>query len=89
LTIPATPERLVALYLDYEHWAQLFPATIRGVRLVRSDATSMTVEVDHRSEGHVINIIELASPIEWLIRRRVRRFVLEPMRAAVAGPDGA
>jgi hypothetical protein len=57
LTIRAAPEKVAALYLDYEHWPRLFPATIRGVRLVRERAGEITVEVDHRTEGGVVNII--------------------------------
>jgi hypothetical protein len=57
MTIHAPRERLVALYLDYAQWSQLFPATIRGVRLVRREASETTVEVDHRTAGHVVNII--------------------------------
>ena len=60
-TIRTPRERLVALYLDYAGWPRLFPATIRGVRLVRRDAGGTTVDVDHRTAGHVINIIRRRS----------------------------
>jgi hypothetical protein len=57
LVIRASPDRLVALYLDYRSWPELFPATIRGVRWLATHDGDITVEVDHRAEGRVVNII--------------------------------
>jgi hypothetical protein len=62
ISIHATPERLAALYLDYAPWSRLIPATIRGVRHLETAPRSVTVEVDHRTEGHVMNIIRPVSP---------------------------
>ena len=62
LTIRATPAKLAALYLDYRNWHHLFPRTIRGVRLLKERPREITVEVDHRSEGRVVNIIRPQSP---------------------------
>jgi hypothetical protein len=55
--IRAPTERLVARYLDFARWPELFPATIRGTRLVRSEGNTTVVEVDHRTAGRVINVI--------------------------------
>jgi hypothetical protein len=129
LAIRAAPQELAALYLDYPNWSRLFPATIRGVRWIGDDGRDITVEVDHRAEGRVANIIRPISPtvialdefkprfdatfvnrfeaagdatryvldaeirfrmpfaliaplVRWIVRRRMRRFVLEPMRDA-------
>ena len=60
-TIRAPVERLVARYLDFAHWPLLFPATIRGTRLLRREGNAMIVEVDHRTAGRVINVIRPAS----------------------------
>ena len=57
LVIRARPDRLAALYLDYRSWPELFPATIRGVRWLEEHDGDITVEVDHRTEGRVVNII--------------------------------
>ena len=128
LVIHAAPDRLAALYLDYANWPELFPATIRGVRWLEEHNGDITVEVDHRDEGPVVNIIrpmsasvivleefkprfdatfvnrfesvpqgtryvldaEIRFPLPYalvapllqgVVRNRVRRFVLEPMRA--------
>ena len=129
LAIDAPPEALVARYLDFAHWPTLFPATIRGTRLVRRTRDELTIEVDHRTAGRVINILRrrsaseieleevkpkyvalflnrfepvtggtrysvsadvrlrmpyalLAPFLRGYVRRSVRRYVLEPMRAA-------
>jgi hypothetical protein len=72
--INAAPERLTALYADYSRWPQLFPATIRGVRLLADDGQRKTIEVDHASEGKVINIMLLVSPHEIRLEEFKRRF---------------
>ena len=51
----APPDRVRALYRDPE-WARLFPATIRGARVVRRERDATVVEVDH-VEGKVVNIL--------------------------------
>ena len=136
MTIRTAPEKAAALYLDYEHWPRLFPATIRGVRLLRERQGEITVEVDHRTEGRVVDIIRPESPsvivldefkprfaatfinrfdaspagtqytvdadvrfrgvyaliapfLQDVVRRRIRQFVLEPLRvAAERGSSG-
>ena len=128
--ISAPPELVATLYADYDGWSRLFPATIRRVRLLAYDGQRKIIEVDHATEGKVINIMMVVSPHEiWLeefkrrfdarfinrfeaacegtrysivadvqlkgmaralaplvpriVRARLNRFVLEPMRAAV------
>jgi hypothetical protein len=134
--INAPPERVAALYADYEGWPGLFPDTIRGVRLLSDDGQRKTIEVDHATEGKVINIMIAVSPREIhleefkrrfdarfmnrfeavgqgtrysivaevqlkgatralgplltpVVRVRLRRFVLEPMRVAASGEAGS
>lgn len=129
LVIRAAPEDLAALYVDYRNWSRLFPATIRDVRWLETHDGAITVEVDHRTEGRVLNIIRqmsasvialeefkprydatfvnrfervaegthyvldaeirfhmpyalLAPLLRGLVRDRIRRFVLDPMRRA-------
>lgn len=62
IVINEMPERLAALYLDYANWSLLFPATIRGVRHLETSSDSITVEVNHRTEGYVVNVIRPISP---------------------------
>jgi hypothetical protein len=72
MIIHAPPSRLMRLYRDYTQWARLFPATIRGVRLIRSDGVRTEVEVDHR-EGLVPNVMTEVAPNQidlWESKRR-------------------
>ena len=64
MIIRAPRERLVRTYLDYAQWPRLFPATIRGVRAVRNEPGEITIEVDHRTAGRVVNIIRRRSDHE-------------------------
>ena len=129
MTVRAAPEKLASLYLDYPGWPRLYPATIAGVELLRERPGEITVEVDHRTEGRVVNVIRPRSPtvialdelkarfaatfvnrfdaspagtqytveaeirfrglyallgpaLAGIARKRIRRFVLEPMRVA-------
>jgi hypothetical protein len=72
MIIQAPPERVMQLYRDYTQWARLFPATIRGVRLIRSDGVRTEVEVNHR-EGFVPNVMTEVGPNRidlWEAKRR-------------------
>ena len=138
LRIAAPPERVAAMYADYEQWPRLFPATIRGVRRLAVHGPCQKIEVSHTSEGKVINIMITISPLqiqldefkrhfdarflnsfeasdqdtrysivadvrlkgaarllgpfaEPIVRSRLRRYVLEPVREAVERglPNGA
>jgi hypothetical protein len=62
--IHAAPERVSALYRDYLHWPQLFPATIRGTRLIRENDTTQAIEVDHARAGRVLNLLTVLSSDE-------------------------
>jgi hypothetical protein len=45
------------IYLDYTNWHKLFPATIQAARLIKMEQGVLTIEVLHRIEGKVINIL--------------------------------
>ena len=62
--IGAEPERVCAMYQDYGHWSQLFPATIRGTRLIRENDTTKAIEVDHTTDGRVLNLLTVISDDE-------------------------
>ena len=62
--IEAAPERVSAIYQDYGHWSQLFPATIRGTRLIRENDTTKAIEVEHAKSGRVLNLLTVISPGE-------------------------
>jgi hypothetical protein len=52
------------MYQDYDRWSQLFPATIRGARLIRQNETTKAIEVDHATAGRVLNLLTVISPGE-------------------------
>jgi hypothetical protein len=62
--IHAAPERVSALYLDFDHWPQLFPRTILGTRLIRQNDTTKAIEVDHAKAGRVLNLMTVLSADE-------------------------
>jgi hypothetical protein len=62
--IEAAPEKVSAMYQDYGHWSELFPATIRGARLIRENDTTKAIEVDHATDGPVLNLLTVISPGE-------------------------
>ncbi len=62
--VEAPPARLMELYLDYRHWHELFPATIRGVRWIRTEGATTTLEVDHAKAGKVPNIVTVTGKNE-------------------------
>jgi hypothetical protein len=83
IIIRASRARVAQLYRDYQSWPQLFSATVRGVRLVRSEGGRTELEIDHR-EGKVPNVMTEVSPERvdlWEAKRRyegsfVNRFEL-------------
>jgi len=62
--IHASPERVSAIYRDFAHWPQLFPATIRGTRLIRENDSTQAIEVDHTKAGRVLNLLTVLSSSE-------------------------
>ena len=72
IIIRAAPARVAQLYRDYQRWPQVFPATIRGVRLVRSEGGRTELEIEHR-EGKVPNVLTEVGPERidlWEAKRR-------------------
>lgn len=55
---------VVCSYLDYENWPVLFADTIRDVRILSEEQNVLKLEVDHRYEGKVLNILRILSPNE-------------------------
>jgi len=49
-----------ALYQDYAHWPDVFPA-IRATRLIRENDSTKAIEVDHATAGRVLNLMTVLS----------------------------
>jgi len=62
------------MYLDYGHWSQLFPATIRGTRLIRENDTTKAIEVDHATAGRVLNLLTVVAPGEIRLEEFKRHY---------------
>lgn len=62
--IAAPSQRVMAIYLDHSQWHRLFPLTIRSARLVSEEGGRQTIEVDHKQEGKVINLLTVVSKEE-------------------------
>jgi len=65
--IHAPPERLLSLYLDYEGWPRVFPATIRDTRHVASFGSTTTLDVEHAKAGTVRNVVTVTKPREVVL----------------------
>lgn len=74
IIIAVDPLLVKKQYLDYVNWPQLFPLTIRRAKLIREQNGSLTVEVDHRYEGKVINVINILSNDEVRLREFKPKF---------------
>lgn len=72
--VHAPPERLVSLYLDWSHWPELFPESIRDVRLAGRKAEATYLEVDHTTDGTVPNVIRELGPHEVRLEEHKRRY---------------
>ena len=75
VTIHAPPERVMATFLDYARWPDIFPLTIAGTELVRRRSPSvLEVMVHHRKEGRVLNVLTIRGPEVVELREFKRRF---------------
>jgi hypothetical protein len=69
----APAERVFALYEAPGNWPRIFPATIRGVRIVRTEGDEKVVEVDY-VEGKVMNVMRTVSLTRIDLRESKRRY---------------
>jgi hypothetical protein len=86
--IHAPPARLMALYLDYQRWPALFPATIRGVRLLGEHGEATRLVIDHATEGEVINILKVLGPSEIQLEEMKPRYDARFINRFEAVPGG-
>jgi Polyketide cyclase / dehydrase and lipid transport len=72
--VVAAPKDVVAgVYLDHGRWPAVFP-TIAAVRLLREEAGRQVLEVDHRVEGKVVNVLTTGSPGEVVLQEWKRAY---------------
>ena len=87
IIIRAPWTRVAELYRDYQGWPRLFPATIRGVQLVRSDGRRTELEIEHR-EGKVPNVMTEVSPHRIDLWEAKRRYEGSFVNTFEAVPEG-
>ena len=58
MDIDADPEAVCEVIRDWPAWPETFPSTIAAVTLLASTESSLTLQVQHKTEGSVINILE-------------------------------
>ena len=62
--IAGPPRHVAALYRDVEKWGQTFPATIERARVIDSGENWQQIEVRHKLEGYVPNMLIFLSDTE-------------------------
>jgi hypothetical protein len=87
IIIRAPWSRVAELYRNYQGWPRLFPATIRGVRLVRAEGGRTELEIDHR-EGKVVNVLTDVSPQRMDLWEAKRRYEASFVNVFEMVPEG-
>jgi hypothetical protein len=57
IDIDASPNRVAAVYRDVERWGETFPATIKRATIRKTGENWKEIEVTHRQEGQVPNLL--------------------------------
>jgi hypothetical protein len=71
--IHAPSERVASIYENFAAWPQIFGKTIKGVRLLREDGPTKTIEVDH-VEGRAMNVMSRIAPDEIRLEEWKKRY---------------
>lgn len=71
--IDASAGKVFTLYADPANWPRIFPA-IRAVRILNESPEERVVEVDHVSEGKVLNVLRTVSETRIDLEEVKRRY---------------
>ncbi len=74
VNIATPPERVAAIYRDVETWGDTFPATIATARITRSGENWKEIEVEHKKEGWVANLLVDLSDTEIALEENKKNF---------------
>lgn len=74
IDIAAPPERVAAVYRDVEKWGETFPATIECARITQAGDNWKLIEVEHKLEGCVPNILVNLSETEIGLEESKKKF---------------
>jgi hypothetical protein len=86
--VHASPDELMALYLDFARWPRLFPATIRGADLVAIDGATATIAVDHAKDGTVYNTVTVVGPNAVALEEEKERYTAHYLNHFDPAPEG-
>lgn len=85
--IRAPRDQVFAIYADYVNWPELFPITIKAVRLVREEGGTKLLEIDH-VEGLVQNTLRLRPPDTIEVDEDKRKYTATFVNTFEAVSDG-
>jgi len=74
ININANTDATMEAYLDVDNWSELFSDTILVARIVAITEKSLEIEVQHRYEGRVLNILSLTDKFEIKLEEFKRRY---------------
>lgn len=64
----------MGVYLDWRDWPGLFPLTIAAVKLLRDDGRTLRLEVSHKKQGKVVNVLRPLPSSEVELREWKKRY---------------
>lgn len=85
--IHAPRERVAGVYADFANWPRVFGETIKGVRLVREDGPTKTLEVDH-VEGRTMNVMSIVGADEIRLEEWKKRYFARFTNRFESVPEG-
>jgi hypothetical protein len=88
IDIDAPPDRVAAVYRDVDRWGETFPATIESARITRRGENWKEIEVTHRQEGTVLNLLIDLAGDEIGIQESKRKFDASFRNRFEPGADG-
>jgi hypothetical protein len=88
IDIAAPPEYAAAVYGNAEKWHETFPATIERARVVERGENWAKIEVWHKQEGRVPNILIFLSNTEIVLEESKKKFDASFLNQFDAKSDG-
>jgi hypothetical protein len=74
IDIAAPPKRVAAVYRNVEKWEEIFPATIAHAEVIETGDNWQQIEVAHKKEGRVPNLLIFRSDTEIALEESKKLF---------------
>ena len=88
IDIAAPPVYVAALYRDVEKWSETFPATIARAHVTETGDNWQEIEVAHKKEGRVPNMLIFLSDTEIGLEEKKRIFNASFLNKFEPAPQG-